>query len=194
MRYILLLSASENWKVFFFTLGVVIGTFQMTLAKKPTEFYKSRDYCDVNTLILALQIQPRYSALCRVYTLYGKHRLNTLGLNPKQIFHGDLCLWKCHRLDVSHFCEGSCALLRPSRMEFCAQNTEKWTAKPFSMCAFVHLEWPRHVDAVRLIGLKLMCREMPHAPRHLWDLQDNTATVKWHQLLLLLACTCLSFV
>lgn len=63
----------------FFTLGLVIGTFQLTLVKKPAESYKSHDCCDVNTIILALQIQPHSSALRTVYTLYGKHSKNTWG-------------------------------------------------------------------------------------------------------------------
>lgn len=84
------------WKLFFFCHWYIP-------AKKPSKFYESRDYCDVNTVILALQIQPRSSALRRVYTLYGKHSLNTWGSDPKQIIHRDLCLWKCHRLDVFTF-------------------------------------------------------------------------------------------
>lgn len=65
---------------------------------------------------------------CRVYTLYGQHSKNTQGQNPKQIIHRDLCLWKCHLLDVSHFCEGSCPLQLHKTFTPDTQERETWTS------------------------------------------------------------------
>lgn len=33
----------------------------------------------------------------------------------------------------------------------------------------MHLKLPGHADAINLIGLKLTCREKPHAAQHLGD-------------------------